>query len=130
MPTSKTPSPIELRRRTIATTLSRATFLAQTEVELQDAVEQLLQRRDISYEREPLLSPECRPDFFSDGIVIKVKMRTGGGRRAVASQLRRYAELDSVHSLILLTTRNVHRDAFPLVLRLKPLTVVVARQGF
>ena len=76
-----------------------------TEQELQDAVEGMLRKHDIPYEREVKLSEHDRIDFmvFDMGIEIKIK----GSAKSIYRQCERYCGFEEVGSLLLLTNRSM-----------------------
>lgn len=90
------------------------------EQSLQDALAAVL-----PHLREYALSPEDRVDFFLDGEALEVKV--SGSVSQVLRQLHRYAQHEAVTSLILVTTRMVHRN-LPSIIHGKPLTIIYLPQ--
>lgn len=77
------------------------TFAWSNEYDLQDGIALALDRADISYEREVQLGNAGRVDFLVDDIAVEVKVR--GSRAAVLRQLYRYAVVDDVAAVLLVT---------------------------
>lgn len=74
-----------------------------SEEELQDALEMCFNRAQLPFVREAILSPRDRVDFLFEDIGLEVKI--GGGLSEVTRQLHRYAQLDSIKSIILVTSK-------------------------
>lgn len=76
-----------------------------TEAELQAAIEGWLEGHGLVFEREHILGPEDRPDFFfiETGIALECKVK--GSRMAIYRQLERYAQHCVVRGIILVTGR-------------------------
>lgn len=90
-----------------------------TEQALQDAIHSFLE----GCEREVDLEGAGRIDFLTrDGIGVEAKIEGSIGR--VLEQLFAYAGSPRIEGLLLVTTRRRHA-ALPLLLRNKPLAVVV-----
>lgn len=112
----------------LAKALSGFSFRYNNEKELQYGVDQALTTLKLKYLPEYVLSPGERIDFYltDDGIGIEVKTndsRGGAGLNAVTRQLWRYAKIDAIKAIILVTTRSKHRDLPPAILG-KPVYVV------
>ena len=61
----------------------------------------------LAYEKEARLAPRCRADFLCQGGVL-VEVKRGAVRRPLLlDQLRRYAALPEVASLVVVTERTV-----------------------
>ncbi len=101
-------------------TLQTITNTFQCETDLQNAIETLLSKAGISYRREVALSRRDRPDFMVETVALEVK--TKGSPAQVTRQLYRYAEHESVGSLLLVTTLAKLR-VMPEELRGKPVVV-------
>jgi hypothetical protein len=93
-----------------------------TEKDLQDALEPLLRRACSILEREKALSPKDVVDFLVDEKLV-VEVKVDGSPMAVTRQLMRYAEHESVHAIVLVTTRKQHVRQVPETLRGKPVDV-------
>ena len=86
----------------ITATLRRSRLPVGNEGALQTAIEGALGRGGITFEREARISPADRVDFLAaGGIGIEAKARYP--RRAIYRQLERYAQLDVITALILVT---------------------------
>lgn len=94
--------PMLLRR--ILTELPRFTYRFANEVELHEGIASVLGNAGIAFEREVAASKRDRFDFLcASGIVLEAKVR--GAYVPAMAQCVRYAELDSVSAVVLLTTR-------------------------
>lgn len=81
--------------------------LSMDEYELQARVAAALAGAGLAYEKEARLAPRCRADFLCQGGVL-VEVKRGAVRRPLLlDQLRRYAALPEVASLIVVTERTV-----------------------
>lgn len=106
----------------IVARLNKHRFRYANEEELQTAVAQVL--ADIpTLQREARLTAASRPDFFiaEDGIIIEIKVKGSFGK--VLLQLERYATLEKVRGLVLVTTRSTQAYRMPYMLGGKPLAV-------
>lgn len=101
--------------------LSAARFTFVNELELQDGIQKLLEGEGLSFRREARLSATDRIDFLIGETGLEVK--TDGSLNDVLRQLHRYAQLDQIQALILVTNRARHND-MPDTLNHKPLRVI------
>lgn len=86
----------------ITSILRRARLPVGNEIALQAAIERVLEREGIAFEREVRIAPTDRIDFLAaGGVGIEVKARYP--RRAIYRQLERYAGREAITSLILVT---------------------------
>ena len=83
--------------------LERSVRGVGTEDAVQRAIEALLKKSCLAYEREVRLDKASRIDFMVGAIGVEVKI--GGGISAVIRQLHRYAEFAKVSELVLVSTR-------------------------
>lgn len=105
-------------------TLGRFRFDESSEERLQDGIEAVLRDLGVAFVREARLSDEDRIDFIThDGVGIEVKV--DGSAASVLRQLHRYAHLDTVQALVLVTTKRRHQ--VPAALGKKPVRVVYTR---
>lgn len=90
-------------------TLSSYRYRVNSEYMMHNAVAQVLKENHIHYEREYPLTSSSRVEFFlpEDGVVIECKIE--GGFSPVLRQVQRYAMVEEVNEIILLTTRSTHR---------------------
>jgi len=85
--------------------LKRFRFRHTAEKDLQRAIAQVLERRDVSFRTEVKLGPRERIDFLLEGGVgIEVKVK--GSATQAARQLQRYAKSNEVTELVLVTSRS------------------------
>jgi len=91
------------------------------EVELQDEIARILSSSSIPHHRESPESRESRPDFMVGSTAVEVKV--DGALSSVIRQLHRYASLDTVAGIILVTGKSRHRGVPRLMLG-KPVRVV------
>lgn len=97
--------------------LRRTRLSVGNEIALQAAIERALEREGVEFEREARISPTDRVDFLAaGGIGIEAKARYA--RRAIYRQLERYAQLDVITSLILVTGTAI---GLPAAINGKPL---------
>ena len=90
----------------LATLLRSYTYQFTSELELQDAVEQVLTQHEIGYTREGYLDGLDRIDFLVGDIGIEIKI--DGSLSAVTRQIHRYLQCDQLNGLILLSGRYNH----------------------
>ncbi len=105
----------------LADILFHARYRYNSEKELQLAISQILYQSNLPWKTEVPLTKKDRIDFMVGDIGIEVKV--GGSFQQVLRQLHRYACLPEVQGLVLVTTRQSHRD-LPTKLNGKPLFVV------
>jgi hypothetical protein len=98
-----------------------------TERELQGAIEEALRIEGFDFQREPKLTAHDRPDFLVvPGVAVEVKIM--GPVAAVRRQIARYAEIEGVEVVLLVTT---HRDhVVPETLEGKPVLSVYVGSAF
>lgn len=92
----------------VASTLSAHTWRWRDEYELQDLVADQLTAAGFEVQREVRLSARDRIDVLVDGDV-GVEVKVAGSIAAVHRQLLRYAEHETIRSLVLFTTKALHR---------------------
>ncbi len=113
---------METTAEIIAETLHRHQFRYKNEKELQAGIAIVLSSLGIKFQREITLGPKDKIDFLvKNGIGIEVK--TNGALAAVTRQLWRYADYKEIQTLVLVTTRYLHRN-LPFEMKGKPLVVV------
>jgi hypothetical protein len=108
--------------------LSGFSFRFNNEKELQYGIDQALQKTEEPFLPEFILSPSDRVDFYmtETGIGIEVKTndsKGGASLSAVTRQLWRYAKIEGIKAIILVTSRSKHRD-LPAEILGKPVFVV------
>lgn len=104
----------------VSNLISTHRFHFTCEEDLQAGIESLLRGAELPYIREARLSPRDRPDFFTKGLAIEIKVK--GSRTNVLRQLMRYAKNEQVEEILLVTTRSSHR-AMPETIGGVPLSV-------
>lgn len=102
--------------------LANFRYHLDSEESIQLGIAAALQAGGIGFEREPRLSPTERPDFLVDGVAIEVKRH--GALTPLLLQLSRYAELDGVREVLVVTARVQSTDV-PSELHGKPLECLV-----
>lgn len=90
---------------TLIKILQSARIPYSTEVEMQNAIEELLKEKTIPYFREYSLSKRDRVDFMVGGIAIECKVR--GQPMAVYKQIERYTEHEEVEAVVVFTGRHM-----------------------
>jgi hypothetical protein len=101
-------------------------FVESDEVSLQSGIASALEASGVAYEREVKLSPRDRVDFMVGGVALEVKI--DGGVSEVTRQLHRYAQIDRVKEIVLVTSRLRHA-AVPRSLNGKPVVVFATMGG-
>lgn len=97
------------------------------EKELQTALADALGRAGLVFQREVVLSPRDRVDFLLEpGVVVEVKI--DGGLSDLTRQLYRYAQLERVQALVVVTSR-ARLVNVPGTMNGKPALVVELRGG-
>jgi hypothetical protein len=120
----------EANAERLAAYLSGFDYRWSTEVELQDAIWDVLQPRRPGVfallQREAPLSPQDRPDFMvtigDTAVAVEVKVK--GSRNAVLRQLGRYAAHDKVDAVLLASGRRTLAAAMPPIIHGKPVLAV------
>ena len=102
-------------------------FNYRDEQQLQDGIELMLKDANIPFEREKVLGPNSRPDFFVDGIAVEVKIKHS--LADLTRQVYRYASYDAVRSIVVVTPR-MRLSNLPDVLFDKPIRVVTLLGAF
>ncbi len=97
-------------------------FPCGTEAAMQVGVAGVFEKVGIAFAREHRFSAEDRVDFFVDGVAVELKIK--GSVTDILRQLHRYAQHESVREVLLVTTRNLHRD-MPPEMNGKPVRVLV-----
>ena len=93
------------RMERVAATLKRARYRFSTEAVLQASIADVLTAAGVHFEREAKLSDGERVDFLVCGdLAVEVKIK--GAFVAVAEQLGRYAAIERVRAVLLVTTRR------------------------
>lgn len=83
--------------------LKGARFIMSNEKSVQQDIEKLFLSNQQAFKREFIFDDENTIDFLmDDGIGIEVKIK--GNKRAIYRQLERYAQMDKVTHLILVTS--------------------------
>jgi len=108
--------------------LSGFSFRYNDEKELQYGIDQALRKCEEPYLPEYVLSKTDRVDFYmtETGIGIEVKTndsKGGASLSQVTRQLWRYAKIETIKAIILVTSRSKHRD-LPAEILGKPVFVV------
>lgn len=104
-----------MRLRQIEGLLAAYAYRYANEVQLHDRLSQVLGEGGITYERERVLDPKNRADFWIDGLVIEVKV--DGTLTEALQQVGRYIELPEVVGVLLASTKAWARQ--PLIDRPK-----------
>lgn len=105
----------------LADLLFRHSYRYNSEKELQHAIALVFYQNNLDWKAEFPLTPRDRIDFMVEDVGVEVK--TKDSFETVLRQLHRYAQFPQVKGLVLVTTRQSHRD-LPLELNGKSLRVV------
>lgn len=119
--TARTPAVAECDAWLIIGLLARHRFRFGTEAELQDGIEQVLESAGIPHEREVRLTSGDRIDFMIAGRT-GLEVKVDGGISALTRQLHRYAQVDAVEEILVVTSRARHAN-LPTVLSGTPVRV-------
>ena len=96
-----TQSRIELE--SLVETLRSSRFTFVTELQLQDGIEQVLQIKQIPYDREFVASAKDRFDFLLPGGAV-IEVKTKWSWSDCLRQLGRYAEREDVEEIVIVGT--------------------------
>lgn len=102
-------------------------FNATSEEDLQRGIGEALTGAGIEHEREVRLTARDRIDFMVEAIGVEVKI--GGGISALTRQLLRYAQVERVAELVVVSTRLQLSLQVPRDLNGKPVSVVTIMGG-
>jgi len=92
----------------LARSFERYRYTFSTELELHARMAHVLSEMAFTHEREVRLSAKDRVDFFLPNVGVVVEVKVKGSSSSVLRQLERYAELDGVRGIVLVTTRMCH----------------------
>lgn len=101
-------------------------FAHANELELQDAIAEAFEAWSIPFEREVRLNARDRLDFLVGVVAVEVKVQ--GSRSDLLRQLHRYTESTRVWSIVVASTRAIHRLP-ELCINEKPVRVVYLGSG-
>lgn len=104
-------------------------FDLSSEDALQRGIEHLLRGSRFEWDREVIVTPRDRIDFLVEG-TCGVECKIDGSAPSVLRQLHRYAQLDAVQELLLVTTRPQHKTSLPTTLNGKPVSALVLYGAF
>jgi hypothetical protein len=110
----------------LATIIRAHRFRFATEAQLQQAIAKLLTDSGIEHEAEVRLTPASRIDFMVGEIGIEIKV--GHPLGSVVKQLHRYAQIERLKELLLITNRCRH-SLIPETINGKRLEVVFLGWG-
>lgn len=99
----ETANELRLRMRTVMGLLTGYAYRYASEAQLHDRLAQVLDEAGTTYERERVLDPKNRADFWLDGLVIEVKV--DGTLTEALQQVGRYIELPDVAGVLLASTK-------------------------
>lgn len=115
------PSTIDDLLARIEQALVQHRFRWTRETDLHAGIAEVFRSCGLSFEQEKRLTEGERTDFWLSPVAIEVKV--DGGLSAVTRQVMRYADVETVEAVILVTTKMQHRR-MPATMRGKPLKVV------
>lgn len=98
-----TPSATALTLRALRGALAAYSYRYGSEVQLHERLGEVLTAAGISYQREFVLDPKNRADFWIDGVVVEVKV--DGSLAEAARQVGRYIGLEQVSGVLLASTK-------------------------
>lgn len=88
--------------------ISGFAFRFGTELQLQDDVATALATLKIEYEREKIFGPQNRIDFYLPECCLGIECKVDGSPAEVSRQLVRYAGLDEIDALLLISSKRRH----------------------
>lgn len=106
--------------------ISRYRFNYSNEQDLQQGIERVLLAASVEFEREVRLTSHDRIDFMAGDVGIEVKV--GHTPAQVMRQIHRYAQLEPIKELLVVTSRCRHA-AIPELVNEKPVVVIFLGWG-
>lgn len=100
------------------------------ESELQTAISKLWERHNIPHYREFRVNSKSRFDFYIPSSKACVELKVVSNFKKVIMQLQRYALLECVDFMVIVTTKNKMSNLYPDQIAGKPLRKVVLRVAF
>lgn len=107
----------------IVALIERHRYTVTCELELHEAIAEVLRKAGLTFEREVRLSPGSRPDFMVGPLALEAKVASYTG--PVLRQVTRYLQHQQVAGVVLVTTCRRHR--LPPTVLGKPARVALAR---
>ena len=98
-------------------------YATGTEMLVHEGVARVLTTHGISFEREKVLSPRDRIEFYLPVQRLGIECKISGSEASVLRQCMRYMQSEWIDQLALMTNRNKHRR-IPESLNKKPLHLV------
>lgn len=106
--------------------LGRFRFNYSSEDDLQRGIQAVLLKENYAFEREMRLDDQSRLDFLVDG-EIAIETKIGGSAAQLMRQVSRYAQHESVKSILVVTNRASHM--LPQSFNGKPIVVYALLDG-
>jgi len=108
--------------RQVATVIASHLYRFDSESALQEGIHRALDSLEFGVEREAILGPGERLDFFVDGrVAVEVKIK--GSAAELTRQVYRYAQRPEVEAVVVVTSRS-RLTALPVTMADKPIIVV------
>jgi hypothetical protein len=105
----------------VAAVFSQYRLTFHTEAELQTVMAEILTDAKIPHEREVRVDARNRLDFLCEGgLAIETKLATNKGPASLRRQLQRYADLERVTAILVVS--NGFISGIPDILSWKPIT--------
>jgi hypothetical protein len=104
----------------LKTIIESYSYTFSNEIQLQDGIKKVFDINSVQYEREKNYGNN-RIDFVHSTIAIEIKTKQSSTH--IMQQLDRYARIDTITELILITTRRTHQ--VPTALNNKPITTIL-----
>lgn len=98
------PSSFHMRLSSIARLLGGYLYRYGSEIQLHEALAQVIGEAGYDFKREHVLDARNRADFWIEGIVVEVKV--GGSLAQALRQVDRYIQLPQVHGVVLASTER------------------------
>lgn len=103
----------------LKTLIESYAYIFSNEIQLQDGIKKTFDMNSVQYEREKTFGNN-RIDFVHSTIAIEIKIKQPAMK--VLKQLHRYAQIDTITEIMLITSRSMHK--MPPTLNDKTLTVI------
>jgi hypothetical protein len=104
MPVHEGPQ-LELRIREVTILLAGYRYLFADEVQLHEAMAEVLSDRKILFEREKILDAKNRADFWLPDVRAAIEVKVDGSLSEAIRQVDRYCHLDQVRGVLLASTK-------------------------
>jgi len=95
----------ELVLRDVASKLASYRYMFANEVQLHEAMAEVLSQNGIAHQREKVLDSRSRVDFWLSDFAMVIEVKVDGSLGEAARQIGRYCTLDVVQGVLLASTK-------------------------